>query len=235
MPDEVLRTAGFGANGSWTATGFSGSHWQASQLNDYPTGYVRSTAGGGNSIWHRVASPSAIAIKVNSIIVSARMIGNAVGNEANLFLHLNGSTTSESTISPVNNVSLTLYNGTTRTTKPGGGAWALTDFGASVAGGCGVNHITLATSLDVDEMYYTANVDYASGGFAFLVASIVGAAIGMEHLAGLARYIQAHTYRRIRIRPEEYPAMLQDLREWTHPKRVWYGLAGLGNPLLLTP
>lgn len=104
----------------------------------------------------------------------------------------------------------------TKTTDPnGGGSWTLARVNALEAGfdgyGSFAGELDYCSWIKVDA---THEVD--GGGFACLVGSLVGAALGLAEMAHLARVVHART--RSLITPAEYVQAWRDIRGHRWPK-----------------
>ncbi len=136
-------------------------------------------------------------------------------NAGNYFIYLSGSTTNVELAVTATGTTMTGYFGPLA--RPGGGSWTVAD----------VNSLQSASTADKPSTvggktffvyYYGLQVIYRvpSGGFAFLIGSLAGAALGLNEMAALARTVYRKTG--TLIRPDEYSEAWRDVRDYRHPK-----------------
>lgn len=94
--------------------------------------------------------------------------------------------------------------------RPGGGTWLTTEINDAEAA------IANVTTISVDAVrvtYFNVRTDYElqTGGFAWLLNGLVGAAIGIEHLQKIVSYLATSSPRTM-VHAREYWKVLRDLR-----------------------
>lgn len=113
----------------------------------------------------------------------------------------------------------------TLTTDPsGGGAWTSARINAVECGVYGRGDFSAAPDFEKDYCSWVkADVTHEifAGGFACLVGSLAGAALGLAEMAGLARALRRKT--RSLIEPKEYLTAWRDIREHRWPVSVQLG------------
>lgn len=224
MPVQRIIPTANGYSNAWPVVSGAATHWQALTSDDGAASYVEMSGGGAGAAEFCVMGPDIVAASVASITLGAKgsMTVNAQtpgDSEAALFYVRTvpggnaASCATDSLVSPATS-GYTLITGVSN--RPGGGAaWIPSDL-PSIQAGASFPHGATFSEYRLSHLYLDVDFLPPAGGFACLVGSVVGAALGLVEMANLARDVYRRT--RIRIRPAEYQAAWLDIRGHRWPK-----------------
>lgn len=209
---RLLPTSEGGRYSNWTL-GAGASRLAAIQADDGDTSYITSSGVAGE--YHSAAFdalPSHI-VSVNSIQIGAvlkRISGGTVGAVG----MYPGSVADFWTSIPTVATAYTLYQDSNRAVNPAtSNPWSISEANAVQAQ---VNNDNSSGSTVRCTMLFSdVDVLIHESGFACLVGGLVGAALGLAEMSGLARAL----YRRAGalITPEEYVSAWRDIRAHRYP------------------
>lgn len=206
-----------GTNNQWTL-GAGASKVAAVSSNDDATGYINGDyASIGAVVFQsfKIAYPGFVSLATNPVSVGARVkypVWGGAGDGVRWNVYLSGARTRNGP----SGVDIPVYAdlGPTVTARPGGGSYTISDL-PNLECEVEVPVTTTVTTCDCTFLYLDIDGTLGSGGFAFLVGSLVGAALGLSEMAGLARVLYRQT--RTRIYPNEYLEAWRDIREHRNP------------------
>ena len=217
MPVIRCLPKAIGTNDGWTL-GAGASKVAAVSVNDDGTTYINgdyatSTAVAFQSFTVNYPQFTALAA-ANTVSVGCRVKYPVWGGGGDTFrwnVFLSGARTQNGTGGDV--PAYTSF-GPTVTARPGGGAYTLADL-TNLEAEVEVPVTTIVTTCDCTYLYLDIDGTMPSGGFAFLVASLVGSALGLSEMANLARHVYKQSGSL--IRPAEYLEAWLDIRGHRHP------------------
>lgn len=212
MTLTTLRPNGSVSNGSW------GIGTNPTSINDASdASYLRETNGDSEFVSNFDDLPSYAEI-VSSITAYMRYSRSSVSDSAtaNQFVRLSSNTTYQGAQSggAISTVSFS-------PARPGGGSvYSPADINTMTGG------VKAASGIPTEEVYVYDlwwDVEWypGGGGFACLVGSLAGAALGLAEMAALAQALHRRT--RTLITPDEYAAAWRDIRGHRWPMTLHMG------------
>lgn len=210
MPVYITLPAAVGSQNNWTL-GAGATKQAAVRTSDDATSYIISGAGVLQTFTVDPILPPLVTVALVEIGGRGSLVTHyspGLNEAINGVVRLSGTNTITTGDNGTNTWAYRNW-GPVTAARPGGGSWAPVDLTTVEVGvqGC---QSSGASQYNLTYVYLQVTGSPVSGGYIAMVAGLVGAAIGLSEMAGLAREVFKRT--RVRILPEEYEAAWRELR-----------------------